>query len=536
MPSLIALPLFVFFLFSFGKTEIYEKYCSPCHGKDRLGKTAPPLIPEFLKGKNLKKIIREGLSATGMPPFPNLTQEEINALISYITKPVKNVNYGLEEIKKSFQYLEEKPKNYEIKKFINITVAVDKSGFVYLLEGERLLDKFPMKYVHGGVKFSLKDYVFYVPSRDGWIISYDLKERRPLSKVRACVYLRNIALYGENVVAGCVLPKQLVVLSRALKPLKVIPLKGRISAIYTLYKRDALIVAYRDRREVGIFNKTLRSYPVEEPLQDYFIDPFENYIIGSSRDGKKVVIYRIEDFKKVYEEKTGSLPHLFAVSFWYRKGKFYMATRHRDGSLTLWELYNWKKIKTFRLKEKGFFVRTHFKNPYLWLDTYRNYVLLLNKKSLRLERIKVSEGGTFTHAEFSGDGNIAYLSVLGEGLELLDAYSFKKMKSYPLKYPVGKYNAILKSRSLYGAFLGYEVFMEKCWGCHHLKREAFAPPLEWIAKNRPKDLILSQILNPEKNYKLLGYTRNAMPRIRLSAYELEALMELFEALRKDLVE
>ncbi|WP_461831689.1 cytochrome D1 domain-containing protein, partial [Aquifex sp.] len=453
MASLIALPLFILFFLSFGQTgkEIYETHCSRCHGKNRLGKTAPPLIPAFLKGKNLKQIIKNGIPSTGMPSFPNLSEKEINALISYITKPVKNVSYGFEDIKKSFNVLKRKPRNYKIKKFINLTVAVDKSGFVYLFEGERLLDKFPMKNVHGGVKFSLKHYTFYVPSRDGWILSYNLKEGRPISKVRACIYLRNIAIYGENVVAGCVLPKQLVILSTQLKPLKLIHLDGRISAIYTLYKRNAVIIAYRDKKEISIFDgKDIRNYPIEEPLQDYFIDPFENYVVGSSGNGRKIIIYRLPNLKKVYEKRIKSFPHLFAVSFWYRKGKFYTATRHKDGNVTLWELYNWKKVETFRLRERGFFVRTHFKNPYLWLDTYKNYALLINKRSLKLKKIKVSEKGKFTHVEFSGDGNTAYLSILGTGLKLINAYSFKKIKVYSLKHPVGKYNILLKSRSLYG--------------------------------------------------------------------------------------
>ncbi len=543
MPSLIALPLFFsFFLFSFSVStergeELYQKLCSSCHGQDRLGLTAPPLIPETFKRKEeayLRRVIKKGIPASGMPAFPSLTQQDLKALTEFINRPVGGIKYDLEDIKKTHQYIKRKPASYEIKDFKNLIVAVDKGGEVLLLEGTGVLDRFPFANVHGGVKFSGKR--FYVPARSGWVVAYDLEQKKPIAKVRACLYLRNITtLPGDRgIAAACVLPRSLVILDRDLKPLKALPLRGRPSAVYRLYKHSALVLTFRDQPYAALYKGEKISYfQVRTPLEDFFIDPFEEYLLGTSREEKALVAYTLPDFREVFSESVESLPHLFSGAFWYRKGKFLFATRHVDGKLSIWELYTWKRIKTLPLKEKGFFVRTHYKNHYLWLDAFSPGYLLLSKKNLTLREVKISGRGILTHVEFSGDGRLAYLSRLGEepALVIIDANSFKEIKEIPLKHPAGKYNVVLKTRRFLPAGLGYEVYMEKCWGCHHTTREAFAPPFRWIAQNRPRSLIIAQILNPDKTYRLLGYEENAMPKIELSRRELEALLEFMEVLK-----
>jgi len=42
---------------------------------------------------------------------------------------------------------------------------------------------------------------------------------------------------------------------------------------------------------------------------------------------------------------------------------------------------------------------------------------------------------------------------------------------------------------------------------------------------------MAQILDPKSTYKLLGYSRNAMPRIELKEEELKALISFMEALK-----
>jgi len=544
MPSLVALPLFLFFSFflsSFGSEaeELYKKLCANCHGENRLGKTAPPLIPEFLgrkKEEDLVKAIKEGVPASTMPAFPQLTEEQVKALVELIKSPVGSIKYTEEDIKKSYTPVDRAPADYEIKDPKNLVVAVDKGGEILLFEGLKLLDRFPFKNVHGGVKFSTQRSRFYVPARDGWVIGYDWKEKKPVARVRPCVYLRNISLTPDEdeVVVSCVLPPSLVILDGDLRFKERIPLKGRPSAVYQLSKHKSMVVAFRDYPAVAFLKEGSLTYkPVRIPLEDFFIDPFEGYLVGSSRKEKLLVVYSLPEVKEVFSAPMGSMPHLFSAGFWYKDGKFYFATRHTDGSVSIWELYGWKRVKELKPPGKGFFVRTHPKNQYLWLDEVSPFYDLLSKKSLSLERKKLTDEGILTHVEFSGDGKLVYLSKLGKNPALLirDAYTYEKVKEVPMKHPAGKYSILLKTRKFFPALLGYEVYMRKCWGCHHTTREAFAPPLREIAIKRPKSLITAQILNPEKTYKLLGYKENAMPKIELSPYELEAILNFMEVLR-----
>ncbi|NPB06413.1 MAG: c-type cytochrome [Aquificae bacterium] len=542
MPSLVALPLFLFFSFFLSAqeaNELYERLCASCHGKDRLGRTAPPLIPEFLKRRSdeeLARIIREGLPASQMPAFPQLTDEQLKALVELIKSPVGSIKYGPSEIKASRTPFNRPPAEYRINRERNLVVAVDKAGEVYLLEDARVLDRFSFKNVHGGVKFSTKNRRFYVPARDGWVAVYDWTAKKPLYKVRACVYLRNVALTPdeEKLAVSCVLPKALVLLDKDLRFLEFIPLKGRPSAVYELTRRNALALAFRDLPAVAVYRDgELKYYPTSSPLEDYFIDPFEAYLVGTSRKEKRLVVFSLDRKKEVFTEKIESMPHLFSASFWYRDGAFYFATRHTDGSFTVWRLYDWKKVYRGKLPGKGFFVRTHPKNPYLWLDEQSPYFTLVSKKDLSVQRKRLTEEGILTHVEFSGDGKLYYLSRLGRkpGLVVGDAFSYEPYAELPLKRPAGKYSILLKTRKFLPALLGYEVYLQKCWGCHHTTREAFGPPFKEIALKRPRSLIVAQILNPEKTYKLLGYERNAMPKIELSPYELEAVLSFMEVVK-----
>ncbi len=538
VPSL-SLFLFSFLGFSSEAEKLYKRYCANCHHPDRIGKTAPPLIPQFLRKKEadyLKKIIREGLPATGMPAFNFLSDKEIDHLIAYMKKPVGEFSFDFADIKRSYTPIGKKTKTLPLKNPKNLTVFVDKGASeIWLIEGLALIDSFPFKNVHGGVKFSIDGSRFYVPARDGWVVVYSVKEGRPTAKVRACVYLRNIALSseGNTLIVSCVLPSMLLITDKDLKPIKTIPLKGRPSAIYEINRKNSFILTFRDKPLVAFLKGDKLIYKkTDEILEDFFIDPFERYIVGSSRQGSKLVVYDIDSLTKVYEKRIQALPHLFSSAFWYNKGRFFFATRHINSpQVSIWEMYNWKLVTQVNVEGKGFFVRTNPAIPYLWTDSGDSFYTFIDKRTLRVEKFALE--GRVTHVEFSADGKYAYVSVIGKEGKLLiyDALNLKVLKSFNAKYPAGKYNFLMKSRKYYPYLLGREVFMEKCWGCHHQEKTAFGPSFRWIALNRTKDLIVSQILNPEKTAEYLGYTRSVMPKIELSTYELEAILAFMEGLK-----
>ncbi len=535
---------FLFFLFSFAEDgrSLYLKYCAQCHHESRIGKTAPPLLRETLKRRSredLIRIVKEGIPSSRMPAFGFLPEEDIKRVVDYIRSPAGDVSFTLGDIKKSRIEVNAGPKELNFKDMRNLTVVVDKGKReVWLMEGERVLDKFHLPNVHGGVKFSREG--FYVPARDGWIAHYSFKEGRLREKVRACVYLRNVALSpsGGRLVASCVLPPSIVLMDERLNPIKVIRLKGRPSAVYELVRRGGFILTFRDVPYVAFMDEKGKvSYRrIDVPLEDFFIDPFEEFLIGSSRKEKKVVVYDLETLRRVFEKEVPGLPHLFSAGFWYSEGKFYFATRHIGSTkVSVWRMYDWALVKEIDTGGTGFFVRTSPKIPSLWIDNGNGSYLLLDKRTLSLSRLEVTDGGRATHVEFSADGKIAYVSVVGKesGLYLYDPLSLRLIKRIPAGHPAGKYNFVLKSRRFYPALLGEEVFMAKCWGCHHQTREAFGPSFRWIANHRSREEIVSQMLSPEETSKLLGYKRNAMPKINLSREEIEALLSLMEELRDE---
>lgn len=542
MKNIILLPLTLLIVFSAFAGELakgsklYRKYCSSCHGANRTGTVAPPLFNLFLRKYSEKKlinIIKHGLPATQMPAFPNLTKKEIKAIISYIKSPAK-VKWSEEEIKKSIYLNHGNLKKLPVKNIKNIVAVVERGHQkVWIMEDLNILDKFDFKNVHGGLKFSPSGWKVYVPARDGWIGRYDIDRGSFYGKVRACIYLRNISLdrTGKYILVSCWLPRSIVILdSKNFKPVKVIKEDGLISAIYGLYSKDKAIFTFRDKAKIGIldtktFKITYKNIP--EAYEDFFIDPFEEFIVGSSRKGTRLSVYSLLEKKEIYSAKIEGMPHLASATFWYKHGKFYFATPHiTKPFVTVWNLYNWKFVKKINIGGNGFFVRTHPTTPYLWTDDGKDKIVLIRKDDFTVKNIKTIKGKRVIHTEFSGDGNLAYVSLYNKNGALLiyDSVTLKLKKKIPASIPIGKYNIVNKSRKYQPILLGEQVFMEKCWGCHHQTQEAFAPSFKWIVNHRTLAEIMAQIANPEEMYKKLGYKRNAMPRLNLSQWEIKAIL------------
>jgi len=151
-----------------------------------------------------------------------------------------------------------------------------------------------------------------------------------------------------------------------------------------------------------------------------------------------------------------------------------------------------------------------------------------------VKEVVPQKGKKFLHTEFSGDGKIAYLSIYDNdgSLILYNSKTLKEIIRYPASLPVGKYNYINKNRRFYPELLGQEIYIQKCWGCHHTEKEAFAPSFKKIANTRDESLIIAQILNPGGTYRLLGYKENYMPRFNLSEEELEAIVSFIKSFRE----
>ena len=70
---------------------------------------------------------------------------------------------------------------------------------------------------------------------------------------------------------------------------------------------------------------------------------------------------------------------------------------------------------------------------------------------------------------------------------------------------------------------GKKVFETYCWGCHHQTSMAFGPSFTEISSHRTAQEIEAMITDPKAVSKVLGYKRNAMPALKLTPIELEAI-------------
>lgn len=521
-------------------SALYQKNCAKCHHEQRIGRVAPPLLPEFLRGYKddaIAAIIRQGLPATQMPSFQDLAEDDVKSIIGYLRTP-GTVKWTRADSEESLTLGAEEPGPPGFENPRNVTAVVERGNRkVWIMDSDHVIDKFEFPNVHGGLKFTYDATRIFVPSRDGWIGAYDLAGSRFVGKVRACVYLRNIAVSrdGNYLVAASWLPEGLVVIdAKTLKPVEQIDVKGKISAIYELYSSDKMVFTFKDRPLIGFLDtKTLELSYIKcaEPVEDFFIEPFERFIVGSSRRGSLLNVFDIKTGEKVFEYPVEGMPHLASASYFYKDGKFYFATSHiMEPYVTIWSMYDWGFVKKVSTGGNGFFVRTHPETPYLWTEDGTDKVVLINKTDLSVRELTPSKGKRVIHTEFSGDGRIAYVSVYDKegSLVLYDSDTLKEIKRIPASVPVGKYNYLMKTHLFEPYFLGKEVFTAKCWGCHHPTSKAFGPSLKWIAENREKTQIRAQILDPESSYKLLGYKKNAMPRIDLTGYEIDALMDFIK--------
>lgn len=68
---------------------LYRDNCATCHGQNARGAQGPnlirsPLVLHDEKGKDISEVVRNGRPQAGMPPFPDLTKDQIYDIAEYI--------------------------------------------------------------------------------------------------------------------------------------------------------------------------------------------------------------------------------------------------------------------------------------------------------------------------------------------------------------------------------------------------------------------------------------------------------------------
>jgi WD40 repeat protein len=492
---------------------LFQQHCARCHGHDRLGLIGPPLIPQSfkrLKPKTAALVISEGRAATQMPAFKTqLSPIEINKLVTFIyTKPVLKPKWDITDITKSHHIYV--PNNHLIDNIPifkadlqNLFLVVETGDHhVTLLDGDTFTPIFRFKThnaLHGGPKYSKDGRYVYFASRDGWISKFDIYKLVLIADIRVGINTRNLAVSddGQYIIAGNTLPHTAVILNaNDLSPIKVIPVineKGessRVSAVYTAAPRQSFILALKDFPEVWeipyvdkkIFVHdyryempaytgkpfSIRRIKLSNYLDDFFFDQSYQHIIGTARlEGQHLPqggqVIKIASGRKIADIDFLGMPHLSSgISWQYQDTRVIATPNIKEGIVSIIDTKNWKIIKKIKTKGPGFFMRSHEKSPYAWVDVFfgphKDLVHIIDKKTLEIiKTLQPMPGKTAAHVEFTKDGRYALLSIWEDegAIIVYDAYTLKEIKRLPMKKPSGKYNVYNKITRSAGTSLSY---------------------------------------------------------------------------------
>lgn len=103
------------------------------------------------------------------------------------------------------------------------------TGNVLFIQDHELVREVFFPNVHGGLKYVGER--LFIPARTGFLERLDLHALQPEITVRAGIYLRNIEVSPEYVIAACLLPPTLVFFDHDLNRRKTLPLDGDPSAV-----------------------------------------------------------------------------------------------------------------------------------------------------------------------------------------------------------------------------------------------------------------------------------------------------------------
>jgi dihydro-heme d1 dehydrogenase len=484
---------------------IFKKECSQCHGEDRLGFTAPALLPENLKRLKPKQAIisiRDGLPATQMPAFGDeLTQEQIQSLVDYIYTPLADIPPWREQeitashvIYKSELVTGDATTAKPIYQAdpLNVFLVVEAGDHhVTVLDGDtfKVIHRFKSRYaLHGGPKYTSDGRFVYFASRDGWISKFDMYKLETVAEIRAGINTRNVAVSADDryVLVGNYLPHTLVVLDATdLSLIKIIPVtdgqgnSSRVSAVYDAAPRQSFIAALKDLKEVWeisysdspptVFKSTdydlktdegltekgpfpVQRIKLDDYLDDFFFDQEYNNIIGAARNAKNGQVFNLNAKQKIADLDLTGMPHLGSGITWKYNNTVVLATPNlKENTVTIIDTKNWKTIKKIATKGPGFFMRSHENSRYAWVDVFvgpnKDLVHVIDKATLEIvATLNPSPQKTSGHVEYTRDGRFALLSIWEKDGELVvyEAETLKEVKRIPMSKPVGKYNVFNK--------------------------------------------------------------------------------------------
>ena len=136
------------------------------------------------------------------------------------------------------------------------------------------------------------------------------------------------------------------------------------------------------------------------------------------------------------------------------QGRPVLATPNlKEGAVSVIDMKTWETIKRIDTLGPGFFMRSHEKSPYAWVDVFfgpnKDAVHVIDKKTLEVVKtLRPAPGKTAAHVEFTRDGKYGLLSIWDEegAVSVYDGTTLKEIKRLPMNKPSGKYNVYNKTR------------------------------------------------------------------------------------------
>ncbi len=418
-----------------------------------------------------------------------LSDAQIAELVKYIYSPLPQMPiWGMAEIKASHvqHFAPDTLGNAPVFEadMQNLFIVVELGDHhATLLDGDRFepIHRFKTRFaVHGGPKFSRDGRYVYFASRDGWISKFDIYNLKMVAEVRAGINTRNAAVSFDDryVAVGNYLPHNLVILDAdTLQPVKVIPTvddaghSSRVSAVYTAPPRGSFMVALKDIPEIWEIKYDQnaarsgfkpRRIKLADYLDDFFFDPQYKHVIGASRPlagngGRSRVkggqVVDLNSGKRVAKIDLPGLPHLGSGITWQYQGRRVLATPNLSkGEVSIIDMQNWQTLKRIKTLGPGFFMRSHDKSRYAFVDVFfgpnRDKVHVIDKQTLEIVKTLVpAPGKTSGHVEFTKDGRYALLSIwdIDGAVVVYDAQTLQEIKRLPMSKPSGKYNVYNKT-------------------------------------------------------------------------------------------
>lgn len=376
---------------------------------------------------------------------------------------------------------------------MNVTLVVEQGASrLTLLDGDSLepIVRVPVRHMPASAPVSPAGGRFvYWASQDGWVTKFDLWQLKQVAEARAGIRTHNLAVSadGKVLMVANAQPHTLVALDgRDLAPIRVIPAVGRngrpsrVSNVHAMPARSSFVAALADVAELweiphdgrpvykGMVHDfqfgeaipepgplPVRAIALEAPLEDFFFDPRDGYLLGSAVGQAAGQVVHLGAGRTIATADLAGRPRLGAGTAWMRQDaagrphRVIAAPGLEQGLIPVIDMWTWRPLKAIPTLGPGTFVHGHEQSPYLWAnvssgpDADADALHVIDRQTLDVvATLRPAQGKPAAHVEFDRRGRFAMVSIGDTDGELVvyDTRSLRETRRLPMQRPAGAYN------------------------------------------------------------------------------------------------